>query len=100
MAAVSQASYGRATPSSGTTSLKRKRRKEKGFTRQPERARGKERASGAWRASAKAKEEEKESSAQDAFLTDRGMLRTCVSADRAGGGKNGAVTARGGEGGL
>ncbi|CAK9218228.1 unnamed protein product [Sphagnum jensenii] len=45
----------------GTTSLKRKRRKEKGFTRQPERARGSERAErgGAGRASAKAKDEER-----------------------------------------
>ncbi|CAM6008152.1 unnamed protein product [Sphagnum balticum] len=42
----------------------------------------------------------KESSAQDTFLTDRGMLRTCVTADRAVGGKNGAVTAGVGPGGL
>ncbi|CAK9216179.1 unnamed protein product [Sphagnum troendelagicum] len=103
MAAVSQASYGHATPSWGTTSLKKKKEKgERIYT--ASRASTRERAKRAGRGGTgkrKGQRRGKESSAQDAFLTDRGMLRNCVSADRAGGRKNGAVTAgkRGGGGG-
>ncbi|CAM6043594.1 unnamed protein product [Sphagnum compactum] len=83
-------------PELGDYIAEEKRRKES----QSEHEGGSERASergGAGKR--KGQRRGKESSAQDAFLTDRGMLRTCVSADRAGGGKNGAVTA-GREGGL
>ncbi len=107
MAAVSQASYGHATPSSGTTSLKRKGERRKDLHGSQREHEGGSERGGAGRGGAgkrKGQRRGKESSAQDAFLTDRGILRTCVSADRAdraGGGKNGAVTAgvRGGGGG-
>jgi hypothetical protein len=102
MAAVSQASYGHATPSCGDYIAEEKKEKgERIYT--AARASTRERASGAGRGGTgkrKGQRRGKESSGQDAFLTDRGMLRNCVSADRAGGRKNGAVTAgRGGGGG-